>query len=408
MLALALALALQPVDAVREYLKNGGDVPKGDVAAIDRAVRAAMLPPAPKETGVIVKHEVVSDADPGVTIAYHIGIPAAAKGEPLPLLLTLHAQGGDAKEWIDMRLRELKGRAIYVLAPQAGRGGWGHSRLGYSSALAPLRDALVRYPIDVDRVWIDGVSMGANGTWQIASLFPDRFAAAAPRGGIPHFKLVQRGEGRETHLFYARNLRALPVAWTVGAKDHGLPIASVRDVKTILGGWSYDLSYKELPEGGHEWFPEETPRIMDWLATKRRVADPPEVRWTSWETIFNRAYWVEVLDVTGASKVELPVKDFEGNLIEKRMGLDKEMRFTAIAKRSQNRIDIDGDGVKELRLWLNDRLVDFSKPVRVTWNDRKVFEGKLEPSIKTMLDEVRRRGDPSFLYPVQVTVKVAR
>jgi predicted esterase len=407
MILLAL-LVLQPVDAVRDYLKSGGEVPKGEIAVIERAVRAAMLPPGPKETGFIAKHEVVSDADPAVTIAYHIGIPADAKAEPLPLLLTLHAQGGDAKEWIDMRLTELKGRAIYVLAPQAGRGGWGHSRLGYSHALGPLRDAIARYPIDVDRVWIDGVSMGANGAWQIASLFPDRFAAIAPRGGAPHFKIVQRGDAKETHLFYARNLRALPVAWTVGAKDPGLPIASVRDIKTILGGWSYDVAYKELPEGGHEWFAEETPRIMDWLATKTRVADPLEVRWTSWETIFNRAYWVEVLDVTGASKVDLPVKDFEGNLIEKRMGLNQEMRLTAIAKRGQNRIDIDGDGVKELRLWLNDRLVDFSKPVRVTWNDRKVFEGKLEPSVKTLLDEVKRRGDPSFCYPAQVTVKVSR
>ncbi len=410
MVPLVLSLLLQEpslVDAVRAYLEGRGPAPQGEIAAVERAVKIAMRGPAPKEAGVKT-HEVASDIDPAVSITYHVAIPEA-KAEALPLLVSLHGQGGDAKEWIDFRAKELKDRAYYVLCPQAGKAGWGHSRLGYSHVLAPLRDAMARYNVDPDRVWIDGGSMGANGAWQIASLWPDRFAAAAPRGGCPHFIRI-KGEGgtEEIRPFYARNLKPVAVNWTVGAKDKGLDLNAVQALKVVLSGWRYDFAYTELPEGGHEWFPDETPRITEWMTGKARSPDPPEVRWTSWEKIFNRSYWVEVLDAAGASRIETTVKDFDGRPIEKRLGLDREVRLTAIAKRAQNRIDVDGDGVKELRLWLNDRIVDLSKPVKVTWNNKKVFEGRVEPSVQRMLDEAKRRGDAVLLYPAEITIKVGK
>ncbi len=407
---LILLLALQDppsevVHGVRTYLKGGGDLPSGDVTTIEKAVRIAMRGPKPREAGTQT-HEVASSLD-GSKLAYHIAVPEEAKTEEeLPLLVSLHGQGGDGLKWLQMRLDELKIRRYYILAPHAGRAGWGHSRLGYSNVLDPLRDALARYNIDPDRVWLDGFSMGANAVWQIGSLYADRFAALAPRGGCPHFmKIKGEGGAMEVRPFYVRNTKALPVTWTVGSQDKGLPLETVRAIRGIVGAWSHELDYREV-EAGHEWFDDETPRIMGWLQKKRRVADPLEVRWSAWEMAFTRGYWIEVLEPSGAERIKLPVRDAEGQEIETRMGLDAEVRVSAIARRKSNSIELTCEGVKKLRLWLNDRLVDLSKPVIVRVNNKKAAEETPVINVKRMLDEVRRRGDASLLYPAEITVKV--
>ena len=249
--------------------------------------------------------------------------------------------------------------------------------------------------------------MGANGTWQVGSIFADRFAALAPRGGCPHFVKIKGRDGQpdELRMLYARNLKLLPVNWTYGAKDKGLPVESARGLGSILKNWRYDLAVKELAEGGHEWFPDESPRILEWMRTKSREADPAEVFLVSWERLFLRLYWVEILEVTAKESVKTPVKDFDGKVLETRTVFSSEVRVDARASRKQNSIDVKCDGVKEVKLWLNDRLLDLSKPVIVRVNGKKAFEGKVERSVRTLLDETRRRGDPSLLYCASVTLK---
>lgn len=43
-----------------------------------------------------------------------------------------------------------------------------------------IAEVVERYPVDPDRVYLMGVSMGAMGVWPLAMAFPHRFAAAAP------------------------------------------------------------------------------------------------------------------------------------------------------------------------------------------------------------------------------------
>lgn len=48
------------------------------------------------------------------------------------------------------------------------------------SLLAFLDDMLEKLPIDRERVYLTGLSMGGTGTWMLAMAAPDRFAAIAP------------------------------------------------------------------------------------------------------------------------------------------------------------------------------------------------------------------------------------
>ena len=51
-----------------------------------------------------------------------------------------------------------------------------------------LDDIISRYPVDRDRIYVTGLSMGGFGTWEMIMKYPDLFAAAAPvcGGGYTH------------------------------------------------------------------------------------------------------------------------------------------------------------------------------------------------------------------------------
>src|SRR5262249_53569080 len=137
-----------------------------------------------------------------------------------------------------------------------GRGGWGASMLGYHHILDSLRDVEAAYAIDLDRVFIDGASMGGNGSFQFACFYPDLFARAAPRSGGPMFRKASKDDKHVT-AEGVENLTATPLYWIVGAKDPEVPNAWVKVAKSQLDPLQSDFTFKEFPDGGHEWFPQE-------------------------------------------------------------------------------------------------------------------------------------------------------
>ncbi len=60
--------------------------------------------------------------------------------------------------------------------------------------------------------------------------------------------------------------------------------------------------------------------------------------------------------------------------------------------------------IRRYTLFLNQNLVDFSKPVIVETNGKVSYEGMVEPSIDTLLQEVRHRSDTHTLFPAKLTL----
>ena len=79
------------------------------------------------------------------------------------------------------------------------------------SLLAFLEDVCTTLPIDRDRVYLTGLSMGGTGTFMLAMAAPERFAAIAPICGS--------GIG-----WYARVLKNIPVYMYHGDCDEIIPI----------------------------------------------------------------------------------------------------------------------------------------------------------------------------------------
>jgi len=136
----------------------------------------------------------------GKATSYRLYLPSTPdQSAPYPLVLYLHGFEGLGKD----NKRQISGLSYlgshvwttpfnqaanpcFVLAPQCPFGGYwaniltrkpsGHLR----RAVALIGDLSGQYPIDPDRVYVTGQSLGGFGAWAAISYFPEVFAAAIP------------------------------------------------------------------------------------------------------------------------------------------------------------------------------------------------------------------------------------
>lgn len=101
-----------------------------------------------------------------------------------------------------------------------------------------LDDLISNYPIDVDRVYIMGISMGGIGTYDLVVRHPDVFAAAVPICGAID----------PTRLEVARNV---PFFIFQGADDHTVPILAGREAYKALRSAGADVKYREYYGADH-------------------------------------------------------------------------------------------------------------------------------------------------------------
>ncbi len=201
------------------------------------------------------------------TIPYRIVIPPSWDGtSKLPMLVFLHSGGANENTNLDANNKQLVNLAIehgYVLvSPLGHQGAYGfHLRLpaffGQQAAanqqIAAVTTSAERtnqlsewdvlnvieivrheYPIDPQRTFLAGHSMGAGGTWYLGAKYPDYWAALAPLSG-PFVHV----EG-----YPWENIRPLPVFVTEG--NNTASTAASRAVHEYMVEEDFDVTYKEV------------------------------------------------------------------------------------------------------------------------------------------------------------------
>jgi predicted peptidase len=143
-----------------------------------------------------------------------------------------------------------------VISPQSARGGWNADSLN-----ALLDDALAKYKVDPDCVYLTGLSMGGFGTWQLGTAHPERFAAIAPicGGGDPT---------------RASRLKGVPIWAFHGANDNVVPIARTEAMIKALKDAGADPKFTVYPEAGHDSWTEtyNNSELYKWLLEQRRAS----------------------------------------------------------------------------------------------------------------------------------------
>lgn len=124
-----------------------------------------------------------------------------------------------------------------------------------------LIDALCKeHPIDVDRVYLTGVSIGGYGVWDLICRKPEQFAAAIAvcGGGDPS---------------QAEKLIRFPIWAFHGAKDNLVFAERSRDMVAAIRKAGGRPVYTEFEEVGHDaWTPTfKNSAVMDWLFAHKRA-----------------------------------------------------------------------------------------------------------------------------------------
>ena len=131
-----------------------------------------------------------------------------------------------------------------------------------------LIDQIIRkYPVDKNRIYITGLSMGGYGTWEILQREGERFAAAIPvcGGGDPA---------------YASKMKTVNLWVFHGSDDRTVPVKRSRDMVAAIQAVGGNVNYTEYPGVDHDsWgLTYGNPEVWDWLFRQVKVVSAREKR----------------------------------------------------------------------------------------------------------------------------------
>ncbi len=262
----------EPVnDYVKKLMVDGFSRSPDSAVLMAGLLEARPGEPATRRTGVWARnttwiHELKRRTGGIVPLQYLVHLPSASTNTPaakLPAILYLHGSGGRLisldelgnHEQILTYARTHTNFPFIVIVPQCPKDiGW------QTPSLDDLcSEVMAKYPIDPDRFYLTGMSMGGYGSWMLVIEHPDRFAAVVPVCGGGDAQDVAR-------------IKDVPV-WTFhGAKDDAVPIQRSNEMVEALRTIHGRVRYTVFPEGGHAIWNETyaNPELYAWLLRQAR------------------------------------------------------------------------------------------------------------------------------------------
>lgn len=322
--------------------------------------------------------------------------PTYQASKAYALVVCLHGFGFTGQEYLE-RWRARLGDDYLLACPTYPSGAW-FTRRAEELVLETIRQAGHRYHIDHNRVFLTGMSNGGIGVWLIGMHHASLFAGLAPMAS-----------GLDDVLMpFLANLRSTPVYIIHGAKDQVMPVDLSRSIARELDVLGYPYVYREHqrehPMAGGHYFPrEELPDLVAWFNRQRREPLPTSLTVVRDGSHFQAFNWVR-LDATD------PIAAFSEDLVDKR---DERIKGRVYARldasiTASNRIEVKAEHVQRYSLFLNEQMIDFSKPLTVVTNGRVSFEGTVTPSVETLLRQARLRQDPERLFSAHLAIVVAK
>jgi predicted peptidase len=208
-----------------------------------------------------------------------------------PVILVLHGGGEYGNDGIRQTagalanvIRRFPERVpAIVVFPQAhadGKPGWHGS--GGRAALAAVDKAISEFSGDPSRVYLTGSSAGGNGSWYLASRYPDRFAAVVVVCGF-----ISEFRGRTSGVLYpalasasepepfaaiAKRVAQLPIWIFHGDADPTVSVEESRRMFAALKALGANVQYTEFPGVKHDaWNPAyERADLLEWMLKQRR------------------------------------------------------------------------------------------------------------------------------------------
>ena len=330
-------------------------------ATIDQAIRIIQTERdyTPQPTGTIPDERIDVQGH-----AYHLALSVPLTYQPAKgygLVVCLHGAGFTGDVYLE-RWQARLGEHYVLACPTIPMGAW-FTRDAEELVLATIRSVQRRYHIDPDRVFLTGMSNGGIGAWVIGMHDAPLFAGIAPMAsGLDHVMMP-----------FLANLRSTPIYIIHGAKDQVMPVEFSRAITQELTKLGYPFVYREHdrehPMAGGHYFPrEELPELITWLNAQRRNPLPTSVTVVRDASHFQPFGWVRI-DATD------PIAVFSEDLVSKRDDLIKRREYARLDASivAPNRIEVQAERVQRYSLFLNEQLIDSSKPLIVLTNGAGVL-----------------------------------
>ena len=249
-----------------------------------------------------------------------------------PLVVSLHGAGSNHR----LNLRRVFGKSNtegetdveasryfpdwddvdYIVAAPYARGTMGYQGIAEKDVMDVLADVKRRFPIDENRTYLTGLSMGGGGTLWIGLTRPDHWAAIAP-------VCPAAPAGTEA---YAPNALHVPVHIFQGGADPVVRPKGVRAWADRLKGLGTSVEYTEYPGVGHNSWENAYAdgQIFDWFARFQRDPHPDRVRFVSDRYKYDTAYWVRLdaltpgilaridAQFTATNRIDVTTSDLDG------------------------------------------------------------------------------------------------
>jgi predicted peptidase len=182
-----------------------------------------------------------------------------------PLLIFLHGSGEAGHDLEKLKVngppKIVESRRDFpfiVASPQTPS-----SEEGFDYAMLDglLDELLERLPIDPDRVYLTGLSLGGEWTYAWASANPGRIAAIAPVSGTWTPEVACR-------------LKSVPVWAFHGARDDVVPIEGDKAMVDAINACGGDAKLTVYPDTGHDAWTQAyaDEELYAWLLRHRRAA----------------------------------------------------------------------------------------------------------------------------------------
>lgn len=295
------------------------------------------------------------------------------------LVIAMHGGGGTAKEVNDSQWQgmfkhykdhpELGGYVyISLRAPNDTWNGF------YDDYVYPLIANLIKQytvygDVDPNKVYIMGYSHGGYGAYAIGPKMPDRFAAIHASAGAAT-------DGETT----AKTLRNVQFSAMVGELDTAYDRLKRNqrfdeELKALRGTRLdiYPGKIEFIPNTEHGRL-QDHDKLVEMLPVTRNPV-PRELTWLMTDKVITDFYWL---------RSDTP---------------DKTREINATCR--DNKITVTTANGPATTVYLDSRLIDFSKPVHFEVNGQK-SQLRLTPSLRTLCETLARRGDPDLAFTSQV------
>jgi len=197
------------------------------------------------------------------------GNPKWDSEQRYPLVIWLHGSGqsgsdntsqmGGATGVFTDPERQLK-NPCFMIAPQCPDADIGWNKQVADNLMALVADLKDKLPIDTNRLYLTGSSMGGFGTFNLALKYPTVWAAVVPLCGGSDVK-------------NAEALKAVPIWAFHGDKDDMVPVERTRHVMKAIAELGGIGKYTELTGAGHgiTGLVYPNPELQTWMFARKRA-----------------------------------------------------------------------------------------------------------------------------------------